>query len=228
MPSPFPPSVSIPNALCTTVSGNGYYYLSGGTYTSGTITIANGGFTLPITLGYGYNYLTLYDANWNYYSVTIYTTGGLGAPVKVVAITSPIQNDKVTVSGTVVVTGTIALKAYTPVYVYGYVYDYATYTYTYLSNQATDIASGRYQDVGYDATTGAFAFKVPVTAGNTTYIQVYAYDAAWLSHGHTIYVNNAGYTDSFWKPGAKATVGSAAAQAHQTEFRKQTMSRKPR
>ncbi|MBI5625942.1 MAG: Ig-like domain-containing protein [Nitrosomonadales bacterium] len=197
------------------VNGTGTYYLSGSyTSTSGSLTISGGAFSLTgVVLDYGYNYITLYDANWNSYSLTIYTTGGTNAPVKVVAITSPLQS--ATASGAVVVTGTID-TAFAPVYVYAYTYDYTTGLSTYYSNQAADQAAG-YQPLTYSA--GTFSFSASVTAGDTTVIETYAYDANWLGHGHGIYVNNpAGYTDYFYKPGSKASAGSAKAKAHRTEF----------
>lgn len=211
----------------STIVGAGSWSQSGANYSTGTLTSNGASFTLTgVTLGYGYNYFYLYDANWNSYSLTIYTSGGLNAPVKVVAITSPTQSDVIT-SGSATVTGTID-TSFTPAYIYGYVYDYTTYMSIYYYwdgvTDAATIASWGYQPLSYGA--GAFSFNATVNAANTTNIEVYAYDASGVSHGHYIYVNNtSGYTDYSWKPGSKATPGSANAKAHRTEFVKKMMRR---
>lgn len=210
-----------------TVNGAGYYYLSSSyTYTSGSLSISNGSFSLPLSLDYGWNYISLYDANWNYYSVTIYTTGGNNAPKKYVAITSPAHNT--TQSGNITVTGTVDTSTgFTPAYVYGYVYDYNSYSYKYYYwdgvTDATTIASWGYLPITYSA--GAFSFDASVTSGSSpTFIEVYAYDANWYSHGHEIYVNNTwGYSEYFWKPGKKASQKDDIAKAHKTEFLKKMM-----
>jgi hypothetical protein len=78
-----------------------------------------------------------------------------------------------------------------------------------------------YQPLTYDAATGAFSLNASVTTGNTTYIEVHAYDATWVGHGHGVYVNNTlGYLDYFWKPGSKASASSSKAMAHRIEFAK--------
>jgi len=207
----------------STVSGTGYYYQSGALYASGTFTSGGGTFSLTgVALGYGYNYFTLYDANWNSYNLTIYTSGGIGAPPKIVAITSPAQG--ASASGSTAVSGTIDTASFTPVYVYGYAYDYITGLSTYYSNQSAD--STWAQPLTYDVATGNFSFSASVTNPNTTYISAYAYDASWISHGHSIYLNNAaGYTEYFYKPGTKPSAGDGRAKAHQTEFLKKMMRR---
>jgi hypothetical protein len=204
------------------VAGTGSWSQSGASYNSGTFTVSAGTFTLTgVTLGYGYNYFTLYDANWNSYYLDIYTSGGIGAPAKVVAITGPLQN--ATASGATTVSGTINTASFAPVYVYGYVYDYTTGVSTYYSNQAADQSAG-YQALNYSA--GAFSFNTSVISPNPTFIEVYASDLNGMQHGHYVYVNNTyGYSDYFWKPGTKATAKSAKAMAHQTEFVKKMMRR---
>lgn len=212
----------------STVAGAGSWSQSGATYGSGVLTSDGTTFTLTgVALGYGYNYFTLYDANWNSYSLTIYTSGGSGAPVKVVAITGPAQNDAV--NGAPTVSGTIDTASFTPVYVYGYVYDYTTGVSTYYSNQSADTTgtSAWAQPLTYSA--GMFSFNTSVTSPNPTLIEVWANDVNGIQHGHYVYVNNTyGYTDYSWKPGSKATPGSAKAKAHRTEFVKKMMHRKAR
>lgn len=215
-----------------TVNGTGSYYLSSSyTYTSGSLNISNGTFSLPVNLDYGWNYISLYDANWNYYSVTIYTTGGNNAPKKYVTITSPahnsIQNGNITVTGTVDTS-----TGFTPAYMYGYVYDYNSYSYKYYYwdgvTDANTIASWGYLPITYS--NGAFSFSASVTSGSSpTFIEVDAYDSAWTSHGHYIYVNNTwGYGEYFYKPGKKASQKDTIAQAHKTEFLKKMMKDKAR
>ncbi len=213
-----------------TVAGAGYWYHSGSyTYTSGALDITSGAFSKTIALDYGYNYISLYDANWNYYSVTIYTTGGTNAPVKTVSITNPAHGS--TTSGSATISGTIATASFTPAYIYGYVYDYTNYAYTYAYwdgvTDATTIASWGYVPLTYNA--GTFSFSSNINANNLTWIGIYAYDALWNSRGHYVYVNNpSGYAEYFWKPGTKATANDTKAQAHMTEFRKMMMRDKAR
>ena len=203
-----------------TVNGPGTYYLSGATSTSGTFTAVGGAFTLPsVALSYGYNYLTLYDANWNTYYLTIYTTGGAGAPAKIISITSPQQSG--ILSGAVTVTGTVDVVNFAAAYVRGYVYDYTTGMATYYSSNSADWAYGD-QPLTYNAATGAFSFNTSITAGNTTLIEAYAVDANWtVGHANGIYVNNTmGQMEYFYKPGSKASAASSMARAHKAEFAK--------
>lgn len=57
---------------------NGTYSISGdGGYNNGTLTVlADGSFSLDVTLYNGWNYVSLSDANYNWYGVNIYTTTG--------------------------------------------------------------------------------------------------------------------------------------------------------
>lgn len=228
-------------------NGTGYYYQSGSyTYTSGNMCIVSGTIKasdcaspLTFNLDYGWNYIYLYDANWNYYSVTIDTSGGTGKPEQFVTIISPVNSyvvkgtDTANASETVSVnvTGTIVpgSTSFVPAYIYGYVYDYNTYQWTYYYwdgvTDANTIASWGYQPLTYSS--GSFSFTASVKEGNQTQIEVYAYDSNSYSHGHYINVNNIwNYSEWFWKPGKKASGKEAIKNAHETEFRKKIMNRK--
>lgn len=227
-------TVTVSGAV-TTGDGLGWFDVSGPTtYTGGQLSIVGGSFTQTVSLEYGWNYIYLYDANWNMYSVSVYTTGGLNAPVKVVTVTSPGQGT--TVTGAVTVTATIDTAVMTPSlmtasgYVYAYVYDYVTGSWIngYWDGVTPDatIISWGYVPITYDVATGAAAFPATVNGYDQTMIEVYAWDAvSGISHGNDVYVNNTyGYTEYFWKPGAKASSKSAKERAHQMEFKRKMMS----
>jgi len=209
-------SVTI-SGLTSGADGWGYYYQWGGYNTSGTMLISNGTFTLNIpTIDYGYNYFDLYDANGNYFYLTIYTTGGASAPTKYISITSPSQGDPV--SGNIGVTGTVN-AGFTPQNVYAYVYDAVNSTSTWFSSNSADLLSG-YQPLSVDM-AGNISFSAAVISGNTTMIEVYGYDGNGSGHGAYIYVNNAyGYSPYYWKPGSVMTKSDASARAHREEFQK--------
>lgn len=225
----------------TTKAGTVYWYGGG---SSGSFIVTAGAFTsVPITLWYGSNYVDLYlyptdgsYSNWD--GVYFYTTGGTGAPVKIVQITSPAQSASISsaTSGVVStpVTGTIDLSKYSPsrttLYVYGYVYDFNTYQYTYFSNQVYDQTTYGDSPITVDG-SGNFSLTALINSNSPSYIEVYAYDdITYMGHGHQIYVNNINnYTDFFWKPGstnAKAKASSAKQKAHKAEFLKRVMKRK--
>lgn len=209
----------------STANGTGTYYLSGTTYTSGSFTISGGLFSLSnLPLDYGYNYLSLYDANWNYYSLTIYSSGGTGAPTKYVSIISPVHNDSL--SGPITVTGTTD-SSFVPQYVYGYTYDYTTGISTAFSSDPYYQTTYGYQPVTVSG--NGFSFDTTINSGNQTLIEAYACDASGYCHGEDIYVNNIyNYSSYYWKPGNKSNANSAKATAHKTEFLKRVLKRKAR
>ena len=121
--------------------GTGYWYLYGGsTYLSGSLEIKGGVFSLPVSLDSGYNYVYLYDANWNYYSLTINNTGTVTtvtftADVYVSGVKHDLPFDSwyhdVGTASQVTIKGASKSGKTVTVYVYG------TYTYTYTTTADT-------------------------------------------------------------------------------------------
>jgi hypothetical protein len=125
-----------------TITGNakdgiGYWYMYGGsTYLSGSLEITGGVFSLPVSLDSGYNYVYLYDANWNYYSLTINNS----ATVSTVTLTADVyvgatQQTTLT-SGWYYDVGTatqVTIKGSAKSGKTVTVYSYGTYTYTYTT-----------------------------------------------------------------------------------------------
>lgn len=198
---------------------------------SGSFAVSVGTFTVTVPLLNGSNYIDLYGPNGNWAGVYINTTGGV-VPVQYVTMTYPLHN--ATVSGSVNVTATVDLTKFTPAAtnVWAYVYDYVLFKSTTYTSDSASIAACPtcgYLSLTYttSATTGTVSFSVPVTAGNTTSIEVSAGDASYMYHGNGIYVNNSlGYTSYNYKPGSnKASADQARAKAHQAEFLKKMMRR---
>ena len=176
------------SALQAQVGGIGYYTQLGKYYENkGVFTVANGTFTISgVSLGYGYNEFTLYDAKGNAYYLTINTSGGIGAPAAIIQISAPLDGSTVTTTGPIKVYGTIA-ASFVPVAVRAYVYDYTTAKTTYFSNQKADLLQPDTYGLSYS--TGAFSFAPTITVGSQTYIHIYADDATGARQEYGITVN---------------------------------------
>jgi hypothetical protein len=195
-------------------AGAGSYYLNGTLFPLSFGTT----FTATVPLIFGNNYIDLNDPMGNWYSIYVYTSGGVGAPIPYVTITSPAHG--AAASGPVTVTGSID-PGFVPSVVYGWVYDYTTYTSTYFSSDAINQQMG---DLPVTWNGGSFSFNASVNNGNMTVIEARACDSiSGMCHGQDIYVNNTnGYTPYSWKAGAAYQRSNATAAAHKQRFIQKT------
>lgn len=175
-----------------------------------TFLISQGTFSIQhVNVYQGYNYIYLYDTDYNYYSLTIESSNGVAKP-QFVTISGPGNNDPV--SGDVPVYGTITNPIspsgyeYDPSTVYAYVYNDVTKDYTWYSSDIYDQITYNYKSISYDGTNFDLIYPMGGNTGSYSYINVYAYDTVnGINHGHAIYVNGTG-SDYYYKPGAKPAI----------------------
>jgi hypothetical protein len=193
----------------TATDGTGYYRdpLNG----NHPFAIVNGSFSISgVTVYNGWNNISLSDTNYNYFDLYVYTTNGVAKP-KFVTTTSPANN--AAVSGPTTVTGTIADptgSGYRPDTVYASVWDGTTGLFRDYSSDLYMQQQYGYGAIAFDGSTFSFTHDFGPSPTGYSYIDVYAYDSVnGIQHGHLIYVNSAGMSDYFYKPGAKRIITPA-------------------
>lgn len=173
---------------------NGTYSISSdGGWNNGTLTVlSDGSFSLDVTLYNGWNYVSLNDANFNWYGVNIYTTGGK----TVVKPTISLVNSVAPVvpplggAGSVSTTGCTATVSGTAkagnLNVYWNGYDGTTATTNYYSESQTMVLTGAAD------TPIAFSFNVPlVNNGTGSYNNIDVYDASYMWTGVKVTTSSA-------------------------------------
>lgn len=161
--------------------GNGYWYAWSDTKSfSGTLfRNTDGTFSFPIDVYYGYNYIDLYDANWNWKGVTIYNQNAESAQPNTITAIDGVQQIPATSgyyyyppTGQLFTNCTVTIDGKSPgsgnKTVYLYLYNYSGTQSIYDYQTATADPSGQYQ------------FNVNLGNG-TNYIDVY--DANWNWQG---------------------------------------------
>lgn len=159
--------------------GGTYNISSDGGWSNGTlIALADGSFTLDVTLYKGWNYVSLSDSNYNWYGVNIYTTGGktvVKPTITLVNGTAPV----VTVAGgaSVATTGCTATVTGTAkagnLNVNWNGFDGLNYNYESQTLVLTGAAD----------TPIAFSFNVPLVGGAGSYNNIDVYDLNWIWTG---------------------------------------------
>lgn len=159
---------------------NGAYSInSDGGWNSGTlVALADGSFSLDVTLYNGWNYVSINDSNFNWYGVNIYTTNGK-VVVKPAITTVNGVAPTVTIAGgasaattgcTATVTGT-AKAGNVNVNWSGY-----DGTSSYYESQTLVLT-------GAADTPVAFSFNVPLVGGAASYNNIDVYDLNWMWAG---------------------------------------------
>lgn len=199
------PQVTV-QGTASMVNGTGTY-MNTSNGTSGSFTIdATGKFMFTVDLLSGNNWIDIRDANWNMYSLKVWTAAsmtGTTAPTKLIAITSPTQGTPQ--SGVVTVTGKLDMTKFpSTVFVLGEVDDYTSQVFTFYSTNPLDQTTFGDKPITFDPATGNFSFTANVTAGNTTVIWVHATDSMGFYHEHDITVNGTTPGEFYMKPKAKA------------------------
>ncbi len=207
---------NLANASSVTIEGTSANGAGTGTFqgngANGTFTIdSTGAFTLTVNLYDGPNFISLCDAAWSCYHLTLQTSNGISPPAYV-SVTSPAPG--ASVSGDVVVSGTIDLApsngvAWSPDVVFANV-DWcdATGVCQWLAFSTDPNAPGDVLPLSYDATTGEFSFTIPnVPAGDPVNVNVVADDTSdpnnFVSHGVFLTLNDANATEAwYFKPKA--------------------------
>ncbi|MCR4303254.1 MAG: Ig-like domain-containing protein [Gallionella sp.] len=169
--------VTITGTFKNPVNGN-YNISSDGGWSNGTlIVLADGTFSLDVTLYNGWNYVSLSDSNYNWYGVNIYTTAGKTAvkptilAVDGVAPTVNLGGASAAVTGcTATVTGTAKPGN---LYVYWNGFDGVNYNYEYQNLVLT----------GTPDTAISFSFSVPLVSGSGSYNNIDVYDLNWMWTG---------------------------------------------
>ncbi len=209
---------SLATATSVTLSGTSLNGAGTGTFQgngdNGTFTIdSTGAFSVQVNLYDGPNFISLCDAAWSCYHLTLTTSNGISPPAYV-SITSPAPGDPV--SGDVAVSGTIDLTPqggtdWSPDVVFAYV-DWcdATGVCQWLAFSNDPNAPGDVLPLSYDANQGTFTFTIPnVPAGDPVNVNVVADDYSdpnnLVSHGVSLTLNDANATEAwYFKPRAGA------------------------
>ncbi len=216
-------TLTVNGVLNLTPGGQGSYDIGG---TSDSFTAdASGNFSISVQVVNGYNYLYIYDADWNSYYVEIYVTNGY-TPPPALLINSPLH-DATLPAGAFTVSGQIDSSQWSsvPTEYYAWTYDAATGGYVDYSTDTTMQATYGYLPITVDG-SGNFSFSAEILdTTNYTELYVHAYDpVTGNNHGNVIYVNNvAAYADSYWKPGARPAAKSVAKSTVATERRLKRM-----
>lgn len=165
-----------------TIADGSYYTYSDGGYSNGTL-VANvdGTFSLDVTLFTGWNYVSINDANGNWYGANIYTANGKTVVKPTITLVDglapsldPVTNQNVATSAGCFATITGTAKA-GDVYVYWSGYDAASGMY--YSEYQNLILTGM-PDTPID-----FNFVVPLVGGPGSYNNVDVYDLNWMWTG---------------------------------------------
>lgn len=202
--------VTVKGKFKNALTNGNYYVSSNGAYNNGTLyVLADGSFSLDVTLYTGWNYVSIYDGNWNWYGVNIYTANGkviIKPKIDLVGGIAPTlppyggSGSVNTSACSVTVTGTAEPGSLN---IYWNGYDGTASTYFYESQYL--------KLTGMPDTAIPFSFTVPLVGGIGSYNNIDVYDQDWKWTGVQVTTSGSclAYTPPSLPPATVQDIASA-------------------